>query len=209
MVYDNDNVNFFTLASLIKLDIGLVLGASGSNADQVFDIQKRFVVKSLDNLMISDSGVLLGAVTYGDKASIAFNIGEGKTKEATRDLISKVVNPADGSNVANALNIVRTQLFDVAKGARRDTPKTIWMFVDKTISSGSVELQKEILELRKQGIKLLVIGIGNEIDKVELSNLVMQIEHLWLWSGTDVNEILLIINSVIEKSLPGRHDPSN
>ena len=192
------------VGNLVAHDIGILFGASGKNARHTFDAEKSFVTKLLDQYTISPTQTLIGAVTYAKDASVAIPVGSATSKEGVKKAIARIRYPGDGANLRKALEVARDQLFSVTQGARRNVPKTLIVFVDKKSSSVPAELSSIVESLRTEEIKVIAVGIGDEVDPNELQILADNNDALFFPHTLEDLERQVI--PVVEASQPGKLD---
>ena len=143
----------------------MLLGASDPSASRKFNFQKNLVNGLLEPLDISRDGTLTGVVSYGLTPSIEWRLGSRVDKVSTKQSINKLRNPGYSKYIDKALALANDTVLKTSRGARPNTPKSVLMFVDKK----SVGNQKKIADIAKyfkdEKIKLVIVGLGNDIDK--------------------------------------------
>ena len=155
------------------VDLGVVMGAFGPNKDQVFQWQIDFTVKLFDGYTISRTAVLPGAITYGKYSNVKIRIGEAVTREDAKQQFSGLKNPGDGNRIEAALTQARDVLFSSDYGARDVAPKILLVFLDSFIEGERMDcLQNIVRELRRRGVKIVLVGIGEEFDELQSKLLV-------------------------------------
>ena len=192
------------VGNLVAHDIGVLFGASGKNARNTFDAEKSFATKLLDQYNISPTQTLIGAVTYAKDASVTMPFGSATSKEGVKNAIARLRYPGDGANLRKALEVARDQLFSVTQGARRNVPKTLIVFVDKKSSSVPAELSSVVESLRTKRIKIIAVGIGDEVDPKELQILADDKDALFF--PPTLEELERQVIPVVEASQPGKLD---
>ena len=146
------------------------MGSFGNDAQQVFQIQKASVKQFIKNLQLENTRA--GFLTYGKSASVQYEFGElPSLSNAVTMLERNVGNPNDGHNVAEALKVARTNLFKLqmnkdAFGVRKDASKLLILFITKAISTADSAV--EIAKLKQEDVKLVIVAIGNNVDRDEL-----------------------------------------
>ena len=196
-------VNFpivFT-GSPVRLDLGVIFGASGPEATIIFTAQKAFVRTLLDKYDISTNSTLVGIISYGRDASVNVKFGDALSKEATRNAIQKLNNPGNGANVNRAFELAKTSLFSETAGARRGAPKSLLLFVNRKLTENEKQSIKLIKDLEDSGVKVVVIGVGDDVDNGQLQNFVSSKKDLFL--PKRIKELQKEIDGVRKALLPG------
>ena len=149
----------------------ILLGASDPDASRKFNFQKNFINTILEVLNISRDSILTGVISYGLTPSIEWRLGDRVDRVATKGSINKLQNPGYSTEIDKALTLANDTLLKTSQGARLNTPKSVLMFLDKK----SVGDQKKIADMAKyfkdEKIKLVIVGLGNDIDKEMLKPL--------------------------------------
>ena len=154
----------------MKLDLGIVFGSNGENAQSTFAAEKELAKKMIEKYDISTSATLIGAISYDNDARVAWSFGDVIDAKSTIDRIDQLQRYRNGNNVLKALEIARDDLFSIKNGARRDVPKTLMVFIDKTEARDQrlVDIAKQ---LKDKGVKMIVIAIGPEVDKKNVAGI--------------------------------------
>ena len=163
---------FFVVAKPVVLDLGFVFGTNGVKAVENFNTEKDLAKKIVEKYDVSKSATLVGAITYDDDAVLAWKIGDATEKRTTLDRINQLQRRGNGKNVLKALQIARSRLFSSENGARRNAPKTLVVFVDKVVESRQLDIVSK--ELEDNNINVIVITIGKEVLKTDVSGIARQ-----------------------------------
>ena len=148
----------------MKLDLGIVFGSNGKNPQRTFEAEKELAKKIVEKYDISNSATLVSAVSYDDAAKVEWSFGDVINAKSTIDRIDRLQRYRNGNNVLKALEIARDDLFSIKNGARRDVPKSLIVFIDKT-EARDQRLGDTANQLKDKGVKVIVIAIGPEVDK--------------------------------------------
>ena len=195
------------LAPQIKLDLGFIIGASGPKAEKIFSAQQQFIRDMMSSYTISSDATLAGVVLNGISPSLPIKIGSAVTVDFFTRLLFGLDNPrgfSSGSGVSGNLNealqLARTSLFSVENGARRAVPKSLVVFVDdKKLPETSIRaLGTEARALQDAGIKIVVVGIGANVNRQQLQN----IFDAWFFPA-DLPHMDDFVHPVVTVTLPG------
>jgi collagen type VI alpha len=137
---------------VIAVDGATRVGAS--NYLTLLDISRELVY----GLNIN-GGAQVGALTFADTAQIYFNLSSFGSQLLILDALSMPFL-GGSTNLASAINAIRTQMFTPAAGSRPTSTKVAVLLVDGP-SVDEAESVREAILARQAGIQLLVAGISN------------------------------------------------
>lgn len=135
----------------------------------------NFVKNLIANVAVSRQSVSVGLVPYGKTASIAHKLSDPMSRFDLLNTLSKLQLPLDGLDMPALVNLVRKHFFSELNGARPDVAKTVLLFTTKSIG-----VDNSIRLLKKDGIQLIVVAYGSDIEPVAITSLVNKKEHLFL-----------------------------
>ena len=192
---------YFVLAERNMVDVAILLGAHGAKKDVFFQGQLDFITKLFDKYKISTKDVLPGGIRYGKDATVVIKLGDVSTREDAKVEFTKITNPGDGNNLDVALISARDILF---KDARRRSHKTILIFVDKKLQNvDGWSLSRITKSLRDIGIRIVVVGIGNEVDQAEIESIAPN-DKACVFSPEDLIALNRLVIPVRDCTLPGK-----
>ena len=128
--------------------------------------------------------------------------GSATNKEGVKNAVARIRYRGDGANLREALEVARDQLFSVTQGARKNVPKTLIVFVDKKSSSVPAELSSVVESLRTKRIKIIAVGIGDEVDPKELQ--ILADDNDALFFPPTLEELEHQVIPVVEASQSGK-----
>ena len=192
---------------LALLDLAVIIGSSGSDAGEKLRAQKAFVKKIFSKFDISRKAVLPAFVSLGPVPTAVSRIGEVTDRLMAARIMDVMRIFYESGDVSSALNVVKNYVFSTDQGARLNVPKSILMFVDKKNLGDSKMLNKLAAQFKEEGTKLVVVGLGNEVDKEALKPLVHKNGAVFFPPTLD--ELEGIIEPVYRnlKSIPGKRRP--
>ena len=157
---------------LDPVDLAILLGSSEPNSGDKFKAQKTFVKKIIRKFEISKKAMLPAFVSLGPIPRVVSRIGDVTDRLIARMIIDRIRNYNDSSDLSSALKMVKNYVFSKDQGARPNVPKSILMFVDKKNKGDSKVLNQLAVQFKKEGTKVVIIGLGDEVDKEALKPLV-------------------------------------
>ena len=186
----------------MQLDLGFVFGANGKNADATFTQEKELAKKMIEKFDISKTSTLVGAVVYDTNARLAWRLGDLMDARSTIYTIDRLRRLRNGNSILKALEIARDDLFSLNNGARRGVPKTLIVFIDKT-DARDQRLEDTAKQLKDEGVKVIVIAIGPEVDKKDVAGITSSPNILIKPSdlSKSVEDVIL---QAVQQSKPGK-----
>ena len=140
--------------------------------------------------------ILVGLVSYSGTPKIDFLLRDSQSRDRLIAKLDSMQFEQDVVNIDRALKLARDEVFSSANGGRLGIPKIIILFTDNAADTYPKEISKEIINT---GIKLVAVGIGDDVDKKELDRLAngnaVSVE-LPINEG-ELNEIIQTINGQI------------
>lgn len=190
----------FISAPVDKLDLGFIIGASGSQSEEIFAAQQRLVQDILNSYTLSIRATLAGVILNGLQPTVPINIGAAVTRDYFNSLISRLDNPRFGTNLNAALQLARTTLFSEDNGARPDVPKSLVIFVNKKVAKADVSsLGSEARALQSRGVKIILVGVGGNVGRKPWED----IFDYWFFPD-DLPSMDRFIHPIVIASLPGK-----
>ncbi|KAL3877480.1 hypothetical protein ACJMK2_035181 [Sinanodonta woodiana] len=162
----------------IDLDIGIIVDTSDSIAANDFQRMKQFVQDIISSFDIGQSKTRVAVVPYGTYVDDAV-VTTLQSSLFVGYLISVVntrlqQNPQNfGTNTAGA--IARTRAIFQQEG-RHDVPKVGILLTDG-VSDDQEQTKEESKIARTEGIRMVVVGVGNRVQKEELNAIAFAPEY--------------------------------
>ncbi|CAI9740920.1 Hypothetical predicted protein [Octopus vulgaris] len=152
-----------------RADIVFIIDGSRSNVPQIFYKQIEFLKSFVGYFIIGNDCVRFGAVTFGDKiiTDNTFGLTQYTSKDQLKGRLSKIdYRPEDGGSTQThlAIEYAREILFKDA----RPYAKKIAIVITDGRSTEPKKTVREALIMRKNGILILAVGVGQEASKKEL-----------------------------------------
>ncbi len=110
-------------------------------------------------------------VVFGNNASVAIRLNEFNNQSKMLTAIDNLQYLNEGSNKYAGLKVLREQLFSTANGARSNVGKVAVLLTDGASNIQTTETVPEALAVKIAGIKTFVIGIGSNLDIIELEGI--------------------------------------
>lgn len=145
-----------------KADIVFVVDASGSIRENRFKIVLDYVAGVIDNLEVGKDRTRIGLITYSDTATVRFNLNKYTRKEDILQVVKSQLWIQGKTNTADALRLMRTQLFTEANGDRLDVPNYAIVLTDGESNINAEMTVKEAIQARIEGAHVIVVTVSEK-----------------------------------------------
>eukprot|EP00794_Sanderia_malayensis_P005383 gene5383-6056_t len=167
-------------------DIGFIVDSSGTLIKDYYK-EKEFLKNVLVDLKVSPAGFHAGAVVFSDRAILSIKFSDS---QSTSSIVKKINDlPLLGSTtrIDRALQVAFNELFTVANGMRAGVPKVLVLLTDgrQTQDPDAISPRDAVKPFHSAGIKVIVIGIGTNINRAELASIVKSKEDLYFAKDLD------------------------
>ena len=155
------------------LDLVFALDGSDSLTADEFEKLKELVIKSLSSYTISRKNTHVGVLEYSDEISIKLQLHQYFTIKELRQAINEIV-PSRGRGVVTdeALKVAAADVFSITSGGRPGAAKVLVVITDDPLTMTTIE------PLKKAGIQVHVVAIGNNVPQEVLKNITVADEHV-------------------------------
>ncbi|XP_076459446.1 LOW QUALITY PROTEIN: uncharacterized protein LOC143292771 [Babylonia areolata] len=143
-----------------EIDLVFVLDASTSVTEPNFQLMKDFIKDFLFIADIDSGNVRVGVVTYSTEDYIEFHLNRYSTKADVFTAVDNIPYRYGSTNTADALNTMRTEMFNPGNGERASVPNIAIVVTDGVSNINSRQTIPEAEQARAEGIHIYAIGIG-------------------------------------------------
>jgi len=182
----------------VVTDLVFMLDASGSLYPDGFRREKEFVKNVIDKMgEISFAGTHVGIIVYSDEANIRIKLKDHYSNTDLKNAIDNIPYDSQGTRIDLGLKEAQKMFNDdTDHGARGNSKKVLILLTDgqRTYVPRVTEPSVVAKELIADGIDIFAVGIGPEIDRVELESFISKPEYLFL-----APEIAKIVSAVSEE----------
>lgn len=154
------------------------------------------------------SSTHIGVITYGGFAVVRLRFGEFNSRDQITRAVRTIPYTRGQSRIDDALKQATNDLYTVSGGARWEIPKIAIILSDGLqVRNPDVELRQGSEALRRAGVKIIAVGIGNDRDSDNLRLLVKSNNHVVIVSDYDellrrASEIALLTCNGVRGSFP-------
>lgn len=157
-----------------------MLDGSDSLTPSQFESIKKFVSMVIDEHTISPTQTRVAVLEYSSKPTLWISLQDYNDREPLKEALS-LLRPSRGSDVTTdeVLRMAADKIFSPESGSRPGIPKVLILVTDD-VSPGSESLREASEPLRKKGVSVYVVAIGNAQDEEEIGDLVPDKTKLFL-----------------------------
>ena len=159
---------FFTdlyLPPIPEVDLAIAISAASVKADDNFEKAKEVIKSIIDTYAMNK--LRYGVIVFGSSASIKVSFGDDfPTDENLKNVITILSGSRERPALDDALKKGK-ELFDEAP-ERPNARKVLVVITDKKSTSKLDDLKDTAKMLQDDGIKVIPVAIGDEVDHVEL-----------------------------------------
>ena len=196
----------FAVCEKQKADLVFLIDQSGSIDYKDYAIMKNFTTDLVNSFNVSEKLVRVGLAQFSDEFKHQFYLNEFYSKKAVTEGILNMTQRGGGTLIGLALNSIR-EYFKALRGGRRSAgiSQNLVLITDGE-SQDAVE--DAAYELRKLGIEVFAIGIGN-VHNMELLQITNSPQRVFTVENFDsLEKIKQKVTNTICKSKP-QEDPGS
>ena len=155
-----------------SIDVGFLLDSSGSLALE-YGIEKDFLKLLAAAFGVSKDGSRAGVITFSYHVELSIKLHDHTNITSFWAAVNEIQFMSSKTFIDKALHLADTDLFTESNGGRPGVAKLIVLLTDGTqTKEAGYENPAHIAErLRKEGINILVVGIGTNTSEKELANI--------------------------------------
>lgn len=192
----------YSIVCSSKLDLAFVIDASAGSEqggkDKMAEVME-FGRRVASVFKVSPDESRVGLVTYATDAQIMMNFHRFSDPEALTEARDAVrVKPHTGKYTGQALSLAKEGLFE--KGRRPDALDVLVLMTDGP-ASDDVTIPSRAL--RDMGVKLIAVGIGNQVDKAQLRDVASDPDEEHVFTA-DFDSLGTIIRKVQKAACVGK-----
>ena len=164
----------------------------------MFNKMRDFIQLSLQSYVISEPETHVGIIQYGDRAEIMIKPKDGISVAALVSTIQKLSRIGGARRMNKALRLVNSEIYSNPRESRSDAKRILVLLTTgKNSGDGSGELPRVARELRSEGVEIIPVVIGKDVDPTEID--AMSGEKGSSVSVEDANKLNEVIGQLEEK----------
>ena len=113
-------------------------------------------------------------LSYGNETEVTVNFSDQQNREILTRSVDSLPFLGGATQIDQALEFAAAKLFSPAGTSRAIVPRTVVIVTDgrQDPTVGSSRLNETVALLRRNGVKILVVAVGDDVDEDGLGNLV-------------------------------------
>ena len=151
------------------IDLGFIMDSSGSLRSE-YHKEKQFLNEVAESFGLSQGGTRAGVVTFSFSAEHSIKLNDHYNVSSFKDSVDAIPLMGRTTRIDRALQLAYDQMFTIRNGGRIGAPKVLILLTDgsQTASADAEDPAEIASDIRASGIRLIVVGIGEGVDKQEL-----------------------------------------
>ena len=153
-----------------KKDIVFAVDGSRRVDEAMFGKMKKLVKASLRSYNISVPETNVALMQFGSDAEIKLRLNQGTNLDTVEKSVNDLARVGGPRRMNKALRVIRRDIFNGLK--RNNVQRVVVLFTTgKNSGDGTGELPRVARDLRSQGVEVIVIVVGKEIDPKEIESI--------------------------------------
>lgn len=153
-----------------NVDVAFLVDSSGSISSKNYQKVKTFVATLAANFNISPRGSRAAVVLYSTQASTVIKFTDFTSSATFASAVQRLEHQRGFTRIDLALQRAYYDLFNRRATSRYDVPKLAFVLTDgeQTPAPGAISLERAARFLKDEGVRLIAIGIGDNVKTDEL-----------------------------------------
>lgn len=155
-----------------KVDVGFILDSSGSLRTQ-YGKEKDFLKALAATFGVSSDDGRAGVVTFSHDSEHSIKLNDHTSLGSFYQAVDNIPLMGHTTRIDKALRKTQSEMFTIANGGRPGAGKVLILLTDgsQTKDAGAEDPATVARELRQEGVRLLVVGIGKGVNPTELERI--------------------------------------
>ena len=196
-------VSFITLLLVAAHAVDLVFAVDGSKGltSEQFHKLKNMIKKILDFYAISLTATHVGLIEFSYNSNEKIRLTDSYDREEIYSMIDAVKQSGGDRRVTDqALKMAAERMFSVNFGGRVGASRAL-VVVTAGRSTGEQAPSEMLKPLEKNGVRVYVVSVGNEVDKDEIHGIVPSDTNIFPTPKDDPDSMVLKIVRTLNKDL--------
>ncbi|KAK3591361.1 hypothetical protein CHS0354_040323 [Potamilus streckersoni] len=182
-----------------QADLVFLVDSSGSIGQTNFLKMESFLKQIVNNLDVGPNKVHVGLMQFSNYPSLEFPLDMYSSRQDVMAGIDKMQYMGGGTNTADAIKYMRSQLFSQNSGARSNVPRIAIVITDGR-SANPTATQTEADNARVDNIGIVSIGVGPGVDVNELHNIADQPANQNSFTVSNYDQLQTIVGQLIQRA---------
>lgn len=187
-------------------DVGFILDSSGSLRKD-YTKEKNFLKAVATKFGVSSMGTRIGVLTFSYFSELSIKLSDHSDISSFNQAVDNIPLMGSTTRIDRALRLAQKEMFSFANGGRAGVPKLLILLTDgsQTQDAFAEEPRYVAGALRANGINIVVVGIGNAVNKTELKEIAGNWDSVYLPDNFD-KLIRDFVSPVVNKSCEAGND---
>ncbi len=150
-------------------------------------------------LPINTNNYLIGAVSFGNEATLHMKLGQYNYLDGVTNNLGSIPWKDQWTNTSGGLWLMRTSVFSDQNGDRPYAPNIAILITDGVSNKDKIRTVPEAEKARSSGITIIALGVGNEVDQLELSGIASDPTYLNRYTVTSFDNLQNIVDAIIQR----------
>lgn len=160
-------VYYFTDPSrLVQINLAFAMSVTSLESDRNFRQMQNIIKSVVDNYPTSN--IFYSVLSFGDTPVVHINFDDQLSNEDRKRAIDSITKTTGIASLDKALETAR-DLFNTASTQRPTAKNILVVMVDGKSDSKLDDVKASSRLLQADGVKVIVVGVGDEVDKPEIS----------------------------------------
>ena len=157
--------------------------------------EKEFVKRVATSLNIEPGRSRVALILYSNFATVSAELGEKTTMVSFSNLVDGLPHERGETRIDRVLKLARS-LFDSRGASRQGVPKVLIVLTSgkQTAAPDALNLRNAARPLHEADVRILAVGIGQDVDENELRAIVVKNEDVFLAPSFD--DLVILSGSV-------------
>ena len=148
-----------------ETDIVFIVDSSTSVGSANFETMLNAIKSFITDIDIDTGKIRIGLLTYNTKTYVQFHLNRYSSKSDILKAIDRVEYRLGSTNTADAIQLARTRMFSIGRGARKEANHVLIVITDGISNINYDRVLPESELARSEGIVTLGVGVGVERTK--------------------------------------------
>ena len=171
------------------VDVGFILDSSGS-LRKSYGKEKNFLKVLASTFGISPNGSRAGVITFSYYTEHSIKLKDHTDLLGFNKAVDKIPLMGSTTRIDKAFRLAQQEMFSLPNGARPGIPKVLILLTDgsQTQDVGAEDPGEVAEQLRKDGVSILVVGIGSGVNTTELAHIAGSAANVY--SAANFNDLI-------------------
>ena len=157
--------HFTDPSRLVQINLGFAISVTSLDSDRTFRQMQDIIKSVVDNYPTAN--IFYSVLSFGDPPVVHINFDDELSDEDRKRAIDSITKTTGTASLGKALETAR-DLFNTASTQRPTAKNILVVMVDGKSDSELDDVKASSRLLHADGVKVIVVGVGDEVDKPEI-----------------------------------------